>query len=439
MCRLMSTKGDRGAASLFIIGLLVSLMAIGGIAVDVTNLVYQDNRVQNSVDNAALAIAQNCANGTAGCSTSGAATTASNYATDNSGAGTAVTDSAITGQDVHVEAEKDVSLTFLGLIPGLDLKTVHAEATASFGDHPTEGYPVLPLGVGYCTWANHAATTAAGNPNDRITIRTDLLQSLRNMLNGVTSTYTGLVEIEGLLDALGTEPLEECSDGTNELVTLKGGVWLTGEHIISGTLSGLFNYPPGDCELNVGNDLSTFVGGVQGFAFLPPGCPSRFGAGKPVDIGKTVLLPIYKPSTSMNRLGLKAGVCTSVLAPKPVKCASIPPEIGVKITGFAPFKITGWKYPGNPTNNDPTVGCVESTAQVNLYNIVNGLLTSVERILNSALLASLQLLGSNGNLTASLSCNGLQGYFVKSATIDPNFEYGPGGEDHGATAVRLSE
>ena len=41
------------------------------------------------------------------------------------------------------------------------------------------------------------------------------------------------------------------------------------------------------------------------------------------------------------------------------------------------------------------------------------------------------------NLTASISCNGLQGYFTKSFTKDPNFQYEVGGEDFGASYASL--
>jgi hypothetical protein len=341
---------------------------------------------------------------------------------------------------VRVTVRKQVDYKLASLL-GRTSDQVRSTATASLsGMHPTEGYPVLPLAASYCTFKNNSVY--AGTPteaNYKIALRTDTLQSVVNLVDPLTSTARSLLETSGVLKELGTAPLDQCADvdGT-QIGTLKGAVWLTGETVVSDVTSGLFGWDASKCELKVGSDLKTFLGGLTGSALLPPGCPSQFGAGKPVDIGKTILIPIYKPkSTLRDTHGLKlATACASVLGGSRT-CLEVPPKIGVEIVGYAPFKVTGWKYPGNPANVDTTVACSSVPLRLDVSDVVLNTLTVVQLLANYTLSLVNTLLGTSQ--TASITCNGLQGYFTKTYTKDPNFQYGTGGADLGAGAVRIVE
>jgi hypothetical protein len=87
--------------------------------------------------------------------------------------------------------------------------------------------------------------------------------------------------------------------------------------------------------------------------------------------------------------------------------AKIPPRIGIKVVGFAPFKITGWSYPTN-ANPDP----------------------------NAPVCSSIDLLV---HPPASIGCNGIQGYFVKTLQASSDFTYSPDGADLGAGSVTLTD
>jgi hypothetical protein len=165
---------------------------------------------------------------------------------------------------------------------------------------------------------------------------------------------------------------------------------------------------------------------------MPQGCPQQFGSGKMVDKGKTILLPVFKPHSQLqDRLDLKLRACASLFGSGKT-CAEVPPKIGVEIVGFAPFKVTGWKYPGNPTNADGSVVCENIPLTLNLKGLIANVLGVLETLVNI-------LLGTvvPGNLTATIACNGLHGHFTKSFTKDPHTTYETGGEDLGASYASL--
>ena len=318
-----------------------------------------------------------------------------------------------------------------------------APATAN-GGHPTEGYPVLPLGVSYCTWKNNSGFAGTSSEaSHKIAVRNDTLQSLRALLSPLTGATSTVLALDWLLNALGTSAPDSCTDtdGT-QLLTFQGGVWLTGENVLTSTLTGLFGYDTTQCKLNVGSDLSTFLGGVEGAAFFPSACASKFGPGKDVAVGKTILLPIYKPqSTLQNKYGFKLTTCVGLghVSGTPTTCVEVPPKIGVKVVGFAPFTVTGWTFPSTPTGyTDSSVGCpAASISTINLYSLVNGTLTLLDKLLNAVTSLLTTLLGISLP-TTSLACNGLQGYFTKSFTKDPNFQYSTGTDEFGASYSKLT-
>ncbi|MEO6473167.1 MAG: hypothetical protein ABIR57_14295, partial [Aeromicrobium sp.] len=124
--------------------------------------------------------------------------------------------------------------------------------------------------------------------------------------------------------------------------------------------------------------------------------------GSTIKKGQIILLPVYVPSISLDKLGLEMDACLLGIC-----SAKIPPRIGVKVLGFAPFRITGWNYSGN-VQSDP----------------------------NAPACSSINLLV---HPPASVGCNGIQGYFLKSIQKNPDFTYAPPGADYGASDIRLSE
>ncbi|MEV7395502.1 TadE/TadG family type IV pilus assembly protein [Aeromicrobium sp. NPDC092404] len=441
MRRLNRPRDERGVAATFFGLAIVVLIAGLGLSVDVGNVAYQRNNAQHAADSAARQLAKSCAKSPSGTECAALQPSASTIAAQSFDGGQ-VTASWIsaTGR-VTVTVEKDIDTPLLGVI-GVESKRVKATAVASSqSGHPVKGLVALPLGVSYCTWKNNAQF--AGTPSEaahKTSIRTDTLQSLRTMLSPIdTSALRNLLDIEGFQDYLDTKAVDKCTeeDGT-QIATFKGAVWLTGETVVSNIIKGLFGWDASKCELNVDSELSTFLGGLQGAALLPQGCAQHFGNGKRIDKGKTILIPIFKPySTLQDEYGLKlATACASLLGPSKA-CVEVPPKLGVEIVGFAPFVVTGWKYPGNPANVDGSVSCADIPLKYNLKSALLNTLSLVELVLNLGLNLVNGVLSQD--LTASITCNGLQGYFTKSFTKDPNFEYEQGEDEFGAHYVSLVE
>lgn len=434
-------RDERGVSAIFF-GLSMTLMIGGlGLSADVGKVAYERNRAQHAADAAARHLAFQCAKNPAGATCSSLQSSAASIAADSFDGGTVT--ASRNGDAVTVTVAENIDTPLLSFV-GVPDKPVMADATAEVGVYyPTEVYDVLPLGVGYCTWKNNSGS--AGTPSESsssIHLRTDTLQSVRTMLSPLTGTLSTILGTDWLLDDLGTVATDACTDvDGSQLLTFKGATWLTGEHVVGTVLSGLFNWSAGQCQLDVDQDLSTFLGGVEGGVFFPSACASRFGAGNDIEEGTTILLPVYKPSTTAdNLLGLEVSACVGLgsKAGTPSTCITIPPEIGVEIVGFAPFKVTGWMFPS--TSGGESVGCSPSTTTLlaDLYSLVNGTFTLLEKLLNAVTSLLNQLLGI-GNLTFSLACNGLKGYFTKSFTKDPNAHYETGGTDLGATYASLTD
>jgi Flp pilus assembly protein TadG len=450
MIRLNRPRDERGVAAVFFALAITVLVASLGLSVDIGNVAYQRNKAQNAADTAARQLAQSCAKAVtstydAGVCSSLQASAASIAAKSFDTAGGTVTASVPAANQVKVVVSKDIPTNLLRLI-GISSRPVSASATASaLGGQPSEGYPVLPLGVSYCTWKNNSSFAGTSTEaSHKIAVRTDTLQSLRALLSPLTGTLSTVLGLNWLLNALGTTPTDSCTDvdGT-QLLTFQGGVWLTGENVLTSTLTGLFGYDTTQCKLNVGSDLSTFLGGVEGAAFFPSACASKFGPGKDVAVGKTILLPIYKPqSTLQNKYGFKLTACVGLghVSGTPTTCLELPPKIGVKVVGFAPFTVTGWTFPSTPSGfTDSSVGCpAGSISPIDLYSLVNSTLTLLDKLLSVVTNLLTALLGIHLP-TTSLACNGLQGYFTKSFTKDPNFTYTTGAANFGASYVKLTK
>lgn len=441
-------RDERGVSAVFFALALTLLVGALGLSVDVGNVAYERTRAQHAADTAARHLAYQCAKASTGAACADLQTTAVEVAAESFEGGAVVASRA--GSAVTVEVAKTIDTDLLGFI-GSPTKDVAATATADLGGNATEGYPVLPLGVSYCTWKNNSSQ--AGTPTEasqKTLLRTDTLQGVRTLLDPLVGGVAGnLVELNGLLDALGTKAVDRCADedGT-QIGTLKGAVWITGDTVVGDVVKGLFGWEASKCELRTDNELKTYLVGLQGNAVRPQGCASQFGNGKPVDQGKTILIPIFKPYSELrSSYGLKlVSVCAGPLGAaspsgQPRTCIEAVPQLGVEIVGFAPFHVTGWKYPGGKADPAVAATCSETASSsklsLNIYNVVNGVLTFLEKLINGVTTLLTQLLGI-GTVTATISCNGLHGYFTKSFAKDPNFAYEIGGANFGSNYVKLT-
>ena len=428
-------REERGASIVFFAFALVILVAALGLSVDVGNVAYERTKAQHAADTAARQLAYQCARYPTGADCLTLQETATTIAGESIEGGSVTATQDMATKKVTVTVDKTIETPLLSMI-GVSTKDVAATATAQYGVmQPTEAYNVLPLGVHYCTWKNWSNLAGTSSEATRkTTLRTDVLQGVENLLSPVTGSLLGTLETKRLTDQLGTDAVAKCDDADgNQILTLNGASWLTGETVITSVVSGLFGWDASKCELDVDSDLETFIGGLENSGFMPQGCPQHFGNGKMVDKGKTILLPIFKPASQLqDRLDFKLRACAG-LFPSGQTCVEVPPKIGVEVVGFAPFHVTGWKYPGNPSNVDSTVGCATIPLALNLRSLIANVLGVLEILVNT-------LLGIvPTNLTASIGCNGLQGYFTKSFTKDPNFHYEVGGEDFGSSYASLIE
>ncbi len=431
---MRSPRDERGGTAVFLALALVIMIGALGLSVDVGNVAYERTKAQHAADTAARQLAYQCARYPTGAKCQSLSATATTIAGESiDGAAVTATRDPNT-KIVTVSVGKSVITDLLALI-GVPQKNVAATAQAKYGVmQPTEAYNILPLGVHYCTWKNWSNLAGTAQETTRkTTLRTDALQGVENLLSPITGGLLSTVDTKRLTDQLGTDAVQKCTDGDgNQILTLNGASWLTGETVLTSLVSGLFGWDASKCELDVDSDLETFIGGLENSAFMPQGCPQQFGNGKLVDKGKTILLPIFKPRSALSdRLDMNLRTCLSLFGSGHT-CAQLPPKIGVEVVGFAPFHVTGWKYPGNPTNVDATVGCADIPLKLNLRSLIANVLGVLETVVNLLLGAIVPT-----NLTASISCNGLQGYFTKSFTKDPNFQYSAGNEDFGASYASL--
>lgn len=156
---------DRGAAGVMIAITMVVLLGMAGLVVDV-GAMYQERRVlSNGADAAALAIAEDCALGTASCDTHTAKVTAQQFANANADDGIARVDSVVIDHAARtvtvtlstLDAEGRTALDpYFAEVVGFEGATVHATAVAQWG-HPSALRTFLPLIISDCEFP-HGAT-----------------------------------------------------------------------------------------------------------------------------------------------------------------------------------------------------------------------------------------------------------------------------------------
>ncbi|MHA6694892.1 pilus assembly protein TadG-related protein [Homoserinimonas sp. A520] len=147
-------RDERGASAVMMAILIIPLIGFLAIALDVGALYAERAQLQNGADAAALAIAQDCSDGT--CDDPTARAAAFSDANANDGAANVLTPTFPTATSVTVTASTREAGTnstairhpFAALI-GTSATTVFAEATAEWGA-PRAAMVTLPIAISYC-------------------------------------------------------------------------------------------------------------------------------------------------------------------------------------------------------------------------------------------------------------------------------------------------
>lgn len=151
--------GERGAISVIVAILLVTLLGFVAIAVDVGVIYSERAQLQNGADASAIALAQKCARNTTDPFCSKTSTLAGSLANQNALDGmtnvnniqldtTARTVSVTTAAKQNGAPENSVSLFFAGAL-GIPSKQVGAKASAVWGS-PKAGRTAFPLAFSIC-------------------------------------------------------------------------------------------------------------------------------------------------------------------------------------------------------------------------------------------------------------------------------------------------
>jgi len=158
--RLTAKKdNERGAVSVIVAILLVTLLGFVAIAVDVGAIYSERAQLQNGADASAIAMAQKCARNTADADCSTTSSLATSLANQNALDGmskvysieldqTARKVSVTTSAKEMGGADNSVSLFFADVL-GIPSKEVGARSSAVWGS-PSKGPVILPLAIAHC-------------------------------------------------------------------------------------------------------------------------------------------------------------------------------------------------------------------------------------------------------------------------------------------------
>ncbi len=284
MRRLTETKDkERGAISVIVAILLVTLLGFVAIAVDVGVIYSERAQLQNGADASAIALAQKCAkDGTDPlCSTTSSLATslANQNALDGMSKVHTIELDKITRKVSVTTAAKEtggadnsVSLFFADVL-GIPTKEVGARASAEWGS-PKAGRTAFPLAFSVCQVKDHVDGSL------------QLLQDHGNNANPDCNYGPSGAAVAGGFGWLAPDP-GKCG-GTIDLATSEGG-------------SDTGNNAPGHCSA----ELTKWA--------------SEITAGRKI----TVLLPVFNKVS-----GTGSGAIYNLIS-------------------FAAFDVTGWKFSGN--------------------------------------------------------------------------------------------
>jgi hypothetical protein len=148
MQRLNRRDDDRGAVAVWMALLLIPLLMVGALAIDVGAMHADQQRLQTGADAAALAIAQDCADGSCGDTE----TTADELATANDPLGSAAEGTVVTLDEgagyVEVETESERNHLFAPIM-GIDESLLTARGAAAWGP-PSGGPAMIPFTFSWC-------------------------------------------------------------------------------------------------------------------------------------------------------------------------------------------------------------------------------------------------------------------------------------------------
>lgn len=247
-------RRERGATTVFVALFMSALLVATGFSLDVGNAYLNKAKMQVGADNAALAVARDCALSKTTCSTdaTGAPATAGSLVTQNAAGASTTTTLNTSGGTVTVKADKTVPFAFMKSI-GVNSKPVTASAKASWNNVPVEGYPIFPLAVAWCDYQSRKPGSGAA----AALFRADL--------------------------ALPDRAYTSCSNatGTGTWNSLEGSIWLT-------NLLGI-----GNCryKLTILARLNAVVSTLLGAPIFCRDTVDR------LDPGATYMLPVYRSVT----------------------------------------------------------------------------------------------------------------------------------------------
>jgi Flp pilus assembly protein TadG len=152
-------QNERGAVSVIVAILLVTLLGFVAIAVDVGVIYSERAQLQSGADASAIAMAQKCARDATDAECSTTSTLATSLANQNALDGmskvhgiqldkTARTVAVITSAKETGGKDNSVSLFFAGVL-GIPTKEVGARSSATWGT-PSKGPIILPLAIAHC-------------------------------------------------------------------------------------------------------------------------------------------------------------------------------------------------------------------------------------------------------------------------------------------------
>lgn len=313
--RLALRSKERGATIILVSLSMAALLGMAAVSVDYAVASEEKNNAQDAADAAALALGTECALKKAGC----AASTAEWYARQNAGAtatvstlrnGVVAAPNYAAGR-ATVRVSKNVDHTFARVL-GDSSSTVAAEATATWDSSPVSGVNVLPIGVGYCDWVDNQPTSAAVPGPSKTYMWSQFTTSDRSCA-GVPGKTTATVWTQ--------------RGASGSFASFGRALWFTRSWIPGITTSCEFNPSLWNIYKDILDDWTIFETNTCG--------SSKFST---LTNGSIVMIPIFaKEKKTFIIDGL---TYTSA----------------VRIVGFAPFKIEGFRnnpiiwYLGAPTS-----------------------------------------------------------------------------------------
>lgn len=150
MSEIDCSRDNRGITAVFVALMMTVLLSAVGLSLDVGNAYVTREKMQNGVDNAALAVARDCIVKPSSCTGAAPATATSLVTVNAAGAAAKATVNAAAGT-VTVTADKTVPYAFTRSI-GIDGKAVKTTAKATWNNVPVAGYPVFPLALAWCDY-----------------------------------------------------------------------------------------------------------------------------------------------------------------------------------------------------------------------------------------------------------------------------------------------